>query len=94
MEKLDKAIETNNLSNEDWEEFCKWGVLTMDQYEKRAAAQIEHDTAILVNLMRNNKWYELHIGLRNGEVEVQVLEAYYSPRPYVAAKFDQPADAF
>ena len=94
MEKLDKAIETNNLSNEDWEVFCRWGVLTNDQYEKRSAAQVEQYAADLIGLMRNNKWRELHLARCGESVEVQVLEDYYSPRPYVAAKFDQPVETF
>ena len=60
----------------------------------RAAAQVEQHTAKLIGLMRNNMWRELHIGRSEGEVVVQVLEDYYSPKPYVAAKFDEPFENF
>ena len=60
----------------------------------RAAAQVEQHTAKLIGLMRNNMWRELHIGRSEGEVVVQVLEDYYSPKPYVAAKFDEPFETF
>ena len=70
--------------------------MTMDaelnEYEKRAAVY----TTKLISLMRDLDWYKLQIELRKGEVEVevQVLQHYYSPRPYVAAKFDEPVETF
>jgi hypothetical protein len=48
----------------------------------------------MIGLMRNNMWRELHIGRSEGEVVVQVLEDYFSPKPYVAAKFDEPSETF